>query len=250
MGAMQWGNFRQVGYVAKRPLASVVLKEGQGERILEDLQDFLTREPIYAKMGMPFRRGLLLEGAPGTGKSSVATALAYELKMDVYTINISSVPSDDTLMELVTDIRAGSILLLEDIDVASSVRERDDEKPGVTMSGILNALDGIATPHGLITILTTNNVQVIDKAILRPGRVDLHERVSYIDNYQLQGLCTTFLGFIPENLPSVTEDDTIVAAEVVECFKRNLDDKDAAAQDLVNMVLASKEANKLIEIGY
>src|SRR5690606_1524928 len=245
-GAMQWGNFRQISSVPKRPISSVVLKEGQAERILDDLKDFLSREKDYGILGMPFRRGVLLEGAPGTGKSSVATAIANELNMDVFIINLSAVQSDTDLMELVTDIRSRSILLLEDTDVASAVRERDDEGAGVTMSGVLNALDGIATPHGLITILTTNHVNVIDPALLRPGRVDIRETIGHIDNYQLRKLCETFLGFVPDDLPNIDEDDKIVAASVVECFKRTLDSKENAANDLVSTITLAK-SNIILE---
>lgn len=246
-GAAQWGNFRQISSVPKRPISSVVLKEGQAERILGDIKEFLSREKDYGLLGMPFRRGILLEGQPGTGKSSVATALAHELGADVFIISLSAIQTDNDLMELVTDIRARSILLLEDIDVASAVRDRSDESQGVSMSGVLNALDGIATPHGLITVLTTNHVNVIDPAMLRPGRVDLREEIGPIDNYQLRGLCKTFLGFVPEDLPNVDMDDKIVAASVVECFKRNLDSKENAARDLVSMITITKSKTILEE---
>lgn len=239
MGAMSWGNFRSIGQVPKRPIETVVLKKGQADRIMDDLHDFLTREEIYGKMGMPWRRGILLYGPPGSGKSSVATALSYELKMNVYTINISAVENDTMLMDLMSDINPGSILLLEDIDVASSMRERSDDSPGVTMSGILNALDGIATPQGLITIMTTNNLEVIDTAILRPGRCDRIEEVGYINNDQLSRLCSVFLGFVPEDLHSISEDDMISSASVVECFKRHLDDLDAAVRDLRELLASA-----------
>lgn len=245
LGAMSWGNFRTLGYVPKRPLETVVLKDGQSDRILDDLKDFLTREETYGKMGMPWRRGILLYGPPGSGKSSVATALAYELKMNVYTINISAVENDTMLMDLMSDINSGSILLLEDIDVASSMRERSDDSPGVTMSGILNALDGIATPQGLITVMTTNNLEVIDPAILRPGRCDRIEQVGYIDNDQLSRLCDVFLGYVPEDLQTISENDRISSASVVECFKRNLDDKNAAVVAL-RTLLAKPVSEELI----
>lgn len=245
-GAGQWGNFRQISSVPRRPISSVVLKEGQAERILGDLKDFLTREEDYEVLGMPFRRGILLEGAPGTGKSSVATALAHELNTDVFIISLSAIKSDSDLMDLITDIRRRSILLLEDVDVASAVRERTDDGEGVTLSGVLNALDGIATPHGLITILTTNHVDVIDPALLRPGRVDLREEVGYVDDYQVRMLCETFLGFVPVDLPKLSVDDKIVAASIVECFKRNLDSKENAANDLVSMITL-RQSNNILE---
>lgn len=241
----QWGNFRRIGDVPNRPLDTVVLKDGQADRILSDLKNFLGKRDVYERLGMPFRRGILLEGAPGTGKSSVATALAHELGMSVYIITISSIENDSTLLDLVGEIRRGSIILLEDIDIATAVRERTDEKSGVTMSGILNALDGIATPQDVITILTTNNAEVIDKAVIRPGRVDIREKIGYIDNDQLLRLCEVLNGRKPEGLPFISEDDKIVAASVVECFKRNLEDQDAAEKALYEMIVGVKDSSTL-----
>lgn len=79
-----------------------------------------------------------------------------------------------------------------------STRVRTDESPGVTMDGLLNALDGMLTPHGLITCMTTNHAEVLDPALVRPGRVDLAMEFGYLDADQLRRLLKAFMGRVPD----------------------------------------------------
>jgi len=100
-----------------RPLSTVVLPDGVGEGILADMQRFLCSEEWYANRGIPYRRGYLLHGPPGTGKSSLCLALAGALKMDVCLISLSDPSLDDEgLRTSLTNAPAGSLLLFEDVD--------------------------------------------------------------------------------------------------------------------------------------
>lgn len=236
----KYGGFGRVSGVPARGIGSVVLKRGQAERIMEDIKTFIRQEDRYVALAVPYHRGYLFQGPPGTGKSSIASAIAHEFGKDVYIINLSAKDSDDDLLDDISDIRPGSILLLEDIDVVTAVRDRDDEREGVTMTGILNVLDGILTPYGLITIMTTNDATNIDPAILRPGRIDLQECVDYADDYQIRRFCEVFLGFIPGDLPLINKDAKIVPASLSEIVKTHFDDPEEAGMEIVNLI---KRAN-------
>lgn len=183
----------------KRPLASVVLDDGVKENIVADVQDFLSRQQWYVDRGIPYRRGYLLFGPPGSGKSSFIQALAGELDFSVAMINLSEMGmTDDKLAYLLTKLPKRSILLLEDADAAFvNRRQRDtDGYSGatVTFSGLLNALDGIAAGEERIAFLTTNHIDRLDPALIRPGRVDLMMRIGEATRYQAAQMWDRFYG--------------------------------------------------------
>jgi chaperone BCS1 len=157
---------------ARRPLASIVLADGMLEDLLEDMRSFLQSESWYAARGIPHRRGYLLYGPPGTGKTTVVAAVAGELRLSVAVLSLSSaVMNDESLRSLVDALPPAAVLLIEDIDCAFAAK-REGGPTGVTMSGLLNALDGVSTRDGRALFLTTNHPERLDPALVRPGRVD------------------------------------------------------------------------------
>lgn len=173
-----WGSWRKRSDLPPRTLDSVVLAPGQMDRIVADLRLFLASEGEYGRRGIPWHRGYLLYGPPGTGKTSVARALAGEFGLDVWFAPLGDLTKDASLLSLLAEVHPRSLLLLEDVDVYAASHEREAEKGELSLSGLLNALDGISTPHGLVTILTTNDRSVLDDALRRPGRIDLQEEFS------------------------------------------------------------------------
>lgn len=233
----RWGDWRKKAEIQPRSRDSVILKDGQMDRIVGYLMDFLSHREAYRKADIPFRTGILLYGDPGSGKSSTALAIANELKMNVYIVALSSLSSDESLNDCFSAIPSNSIVILEDIDVASAVKNRDDDDDkGVTMSGMLNVLDGFQSPQGVITIMTTNRKDVLDPAIIRPGRVDLEERLDCLDNNQLKGLCSYFMGYIPENLPNIVPEDGVTSAEIMGVVRKHLPDFENAGEDMVKFI--------------
>ena len=188
----------------KRPLESVILDAGVKERILEDVQDFMGSAKWYYDRGIPYRRGYLLYGPPGTGKSSFIQALAGELDYDIAILNLSERGlTDDRLNHLLTIIPARTLVLLEDVDAAFSNRRQTDSDgyrgANVTFSGLLNALDGVASAEERIMFLTTNHVDRLDEALVRPGRVDMTVRLDEASRYQIQQLWNRFYGELEDS---------------------------------------------------
>lgn len=232
-----YGDWRKKNAIQKRALGSVVLKEGQMDRIITYLKDFLSHKDAYLKADIPFRTGILLHGEPGSGKTSTALAIANELKMNIFIVPITSLSNDEALADSFSGIPANSIVILEDIDIAKGVQERDKESDkGVTMQGMLNVLDGFQSPPGVITIMTTNRLEVLEPAIIRPGRVDLTENLGCLDTYQLRGLCEYFMGHIPENLPQITPEDGITSAQIMGVMRKHLPEFSEAGDDVVQFV--------------
>jgi mitochondrial chaperone BCS1 len=194
----RFGNPRQ-----KRPLESVILDQGVKERIVGDVQDFMHSEKWYADRGVPYRRGYLLYGPPGTGKSSFIQALAGHLNYAIAILNLSERGlTDDRLNHLLTVIPERTFVLLEDVDVAWANQRTTDPDgyhgANVTMSGLLNALDGVASAEERILFLTTNHVEKLDAALIRPGRVDMTVHLGNATAYQIEQLWRRFYEDVDE----------------------------------------------------
>ncbi|PNF40850.1 Mitochondrial chaperone BCS1 [Cryptotermes secundus] len=187
--------WRQFGHPRKRrPIQSVVLDTGVAERILYDVKEFIANPGWYSDRGIPYRRGYLLHGPPGCGKSSFITALAGELEFGICVLNLSERGlTDDRLNHLLSVAPQQSIILLEDVDAAFASREENAQVKAayeglnrVTFSGLLNCLDGVASTEARILFMTTNYIDRLDPALIRPGRVDVKEFIGYCSREQLE----------------------------------------------------------------
>lgn len=180
----------------KRMLGLVILDEGISAGIVRDVKDFLSLGDWYHQRGIPYRRGYLLYGPPGLGKTSFIQALAGELDYNICILNLSENNlTDDRLNHLMNHIPDRLILLLEDIDAAFNKREQTDEKAytsGVTFLGLLNALDGVASAEECITFMTTNHPEKLDPALLRPGRIDYKVMVNNALRWQVEKMFMRF----------------------------------------------------------
>lgn len=180
----------QVDAYAPRLLESVLLKPGEKEHLLADITRFRSAGARYRRLGVPYHRGYLLYGPPGTGKTSLVSALAARFGMSIYSFNLAEM-NDRVLRSAMNDVPENSVLLFEDIDGMRAGNRRADAasvpvkgapaSPGakgeapigsVTLSGLLNVLDGFYAPENVICVMTTNHAEALDPALLRPGRID------------------------------------------------------------------------------
>ncbi|KAF8448793.1 P-loop containing nucleoside triphosphate hydrolase protein [Boletus edulis BED1] len=217
-GCWRWNGARQ-----KRPLSSIVLQPGVKDMLLADCRDFLCSEDWYAERGIPFRRGYLLYGVPGSGKTSLIHSLAGELGLDIYVVSLSSKGmSDNTLTTLMGHVPSRCILLLEDLDAAftrsvsrdslstgvpatsTSTTNNSDTNDGSTLSlsGLLNSLDGVAAAEGRLLFATTNHIERLDPALSRPGRMDVWVNFTHATKWQAEGIFKCFFPSKPSTSPS------------------------------------------------
>ncbi|KAF4611160.1 hypothetical protein D9613_007271 [Agrocybe pediades] len=220
-GCWRWNGARQ-----KRPMSSIVLQPGVKDMLLADCKDFLCSEEWYAERGIPFRRGYLLHGVPGSGKTSLIHSLAGELGLDIYVVSLSSKGmSDNTLTTLMGNVPSRCILLLEDLDAAFTRSVSRDEKstgaPTVatkdaaakaeesdgstlSLSGLLNSLDGVAAAEGRLLFATTNHIERLDPALSRPGRMDVWVNFTHATKWQAEGIFKCFFPYKPAATPTAT----------------------------------------------
>lgn len=205
--------WRKVARKEKRPLKTVVIPTEQRSRIIRDIEKFRDSKERYRSLGIPYRRGYLFTGPPGTGKTSLVLALAGYFGLRVYAVNLGSIKGDNDLIEAITSVPENAILLIEDIDVAQKKRDEEVLKPVVekttaapgdppgkqevqtiTLSGLLNAIDGVFSRDGRILVMTTNYPEKLDSALKRPGRADLEEVLSELGTTEIRTMCEQFLG--------------------------------------------------------
>lgn len=202
------------------------------ELITSEMDKFMCFEKIYAKIGVPYKKGFLFYGPPGTGKTSTVKALAHKYNIPIFIVDVNnSYINDETIVKALNSISGTGvrIVLFEDIDSAfadkeklkNQVREQtvdtlDKEKPVsveqkcLTYSGLLNALDGVQTSqHGTIVIMTTNYHEKLGKALVRPGRIDYAIELTYCDHYQIVTMTNNIITSSYQIISEVSKDDNL-----------------------------------------
>lgn len=241
---------------------TLAMDSDQKEMILNDLERFVKRREYYRKVGKAWKRGYLLYGPPGTGKSSLIAAIANYLNYDVYDLELTDLKRNSELRRLLLATANRSILVVEDIDCnidlkdRSSTKEEEDsyreEESKVTLSGLLNFVDGLWSSCGdeRIIIFTTNHIEKLDPALLRPGRMDVHIHMSYCTPSGFKLLARNYLGILDHPLFKKIEDLLAIAkvtpAEIAEQLLKN-DDPNLSLQGLVDFLHSKIKENEEAE---
>lgn len=203
-------SWRKADARPRRAIDSVVLDGDMRQRLLNDAQAFFEKRNWYASMGIPWRRGYLLYGPPGTGKTSVAFALAGELRLNLCWLSLTNPKlNDQTISMLLQKTPARSLILIEDVDAFFNSRQKQDQHIAVSFSGLLNALDGVAAQEGRIIFLTTNHRELLDAALIRPGRIDVEFKLDLATREQIATMLRRFH-------PDAEEQIAVLVAELPE----------------------------------
>ena len=245
-----------------RPLESVYLEPTQKTKLIDDMTEYLNGETRawYQDRGIPYRRGYLFHGAPGCGKSSLALALAGHFKLNVYIVSLTANGMTDyNLQYLFQALQPGCLVLLEDVDSAGLVREgmqtpaerkrakeqkakgkkrrhRDDgifedrysRHRDVTLSGLLNAIDGPGSPEGHILVMTTNCPDELDDALVRAGRVDVKVEFKLANKEQIREIFYSLFKVFPPRKEVEEEGEQEVDGEI------KMKDKEESASEKTN----------------
>lgn len=208
-------NWNLVGNIKNRSLDTIYINQLIKDEILNDIQKFLSDEcqSFFDKTGIPYKRCFLLYGLPGTGKTSLVRSLASHFEKNIAILKLKSSSLDDQqLYKLAQTIPPDSILLIEDLDTTFSGQYGSDCKDTttfnnmvnrVTLSGILDLLDGMNSYEKQLIFITCNNVKVFNNMFMRAGRID---RIYEFKPLNIETAKKMLLNFI-DNIPNSTLDE-------------------------------------------
>lgn len=259
-----------------RKLDTIILKDELKETIKSDIDLFLNSKEWYMNRDIPYSRGYLFYGLPGTGKTSMIKALSLYCKRHIHFLMLSKVNNDFELLELLKQLNYNdTVLVIEDIDatiesvksrnkindestndglrnrkknskkksisisISESESEEDDNikknKSGVTLSGLLNAIDGVFDSTGRILIMTTNHPEILDDALIRPGRIDSKYLFDNCDKIQIEKLYEMFFNSqVDKTFLNSLEKVSYSPAHITSVFMRYRNNPEKALINLDN----------------
>lgn len=235
------------------------------KQIKNDLTAFAKGREFYHRVGRAWKRGYLLYGPPGSGKSSLIAAMANFLCYDVYDLELTKVSDNSELRSLLIQTTNRSIIVIEDIDCSvdltadrmtkkttmmksKTMRAKTtssdclkDESGRVTLSGLLNFTDGLWSCCGeeRIIVFTTNHRDNVDPALVRCGRMDVHVNLGSCGMHAFRDLVRNYLGLESHALFDAVEScirsgGSLTPAQIGEMLLRNRRDADVAMREVVS----------------
>lgn len=163
------------------------------DELIHDINNFLAKRDFYYDHAIRFKRGYLLYGPGGTGKTALVFAIADYLNMPVYYLNPKGFSNDKSFENFISEVRDKSIILIEDVDIFWTNRSSQGNTQ-VSFQSLLNVLDGLHSPHDVLIFMTTNHPEEFDKAFLRKGRLDYKMLVDHPGKKQVEDFLGNFYG--------------------------------------------------------
>lgn len=164
-------------HTERQSLRKLILSE-EAQQVVADLEWFLSNEAFYKQRNIPYRRGWGLMGPPGTGKTSLARAIAEDFDLPLLVFDLASLTNAEMIKHWQGALSSTPcMVLLEDIDAVFDGRnniaaDKSFMSSHLTFDCLLQCLDGVRRNDGLIVIVTSNHPEKLDSALLRAGRID------------------------------------------------------------------------------
>ncbi len=220
---------------------TMYLREADEKKLLSVLSKFKSNKELLKSLGLPNKLCVMLDGLPGTGKSSTILTIASYLKKDIYYLSFGDTIETNEDLQMIFDHVVkncnGGIIVAEDIDAVGTLACRiknsqnlnqpqntievvETTTQKLSLAYVLNLLQGTITPDNLIFIATTNHIEKLDPAFYRHGRFDVRITFKLADHYQMNKIYNKFFQrSIPNNLIGKIAEDKYTPAQFIFTIK-------------------------------
>lgn len=246
-----------------RRLETVVVNKDLKAQLKSEITIFFDSRQWYEIRGIPYKRIFMLHGCPGSGKTSLIKAMAASYERDLCVLDLTSL-GNHTLIDAINSAPEKAMFLIEDFDDAKATKKRksaapkdgkvispplkanDSDKPqstevdesseetdivdseffnfGASLSGLLNALDGVTTLDDRIIFMTTNHPENIDPAVVRAGRVDRSLEVGPLTAVEVRDYIRLMFPEVDESLITDTPYCDIVGCDLQQVYMDHRND--------------------------
>ncbi len=246
--------------IKEDPWSNIVLHPETLAAVKTDFERFLNAKKWYHDRGFSWKRGYLLYGLPGNGKSSTVRAMLLDKRVNGFSIDLGDREMDNgSLTAVFTRARSKTpaVVILEDIDRLFVGKDGEKEKSsGITLQHLLNVIDGVQENDGVVIVATANEPKHLDPALTRPGRFDK------LVEFRMPQVAQRLVYFQQFNSPLLTANDVTALVELTDgmsfgqlheivvlagmkAFERG--DNDASAEDHFAAVDEIKNADKSLK---
>jgi len=229
-----------------RDISTVYLTERDEKNLMSCLYNFKHNRARLNRLGIPNKLGVMLNGPPGTGKTSMLTAIASYLEKDIYYLHLNELRTNGDLKDAFDHVfnksAGGGMIVMEDVDAmtevvkkrrpSSSETKNDTTGGPLTLEFFLNLLQGALTLDGSVFAATTNHLDALDPAFYRKGRFDVVVKMDAADHYQIRKMYSQFFSRpVPPDLLQRIPEKKIVPAEFIGQFAQYLLRSDIASDE-------------------
>ena len=177
-----WKKFKSIFH---RSMDTLYLESKK--RVINEIQTFYEKETHYSDLGIPYKLNILLDGIPGSGKTTLVQAIASKYNLGICVLNNFNTMDDESFIDAILHMPKKTILCIEEIETVQLNQHKN-----IGLHTLLNFLDGHYSRHKCMTFITTNSKSSIDKRIIRPGRIDCTIKFTYAEKTQMQEMFHKF----------------------------------------------------------